>query len=93
MKKGQRSIRTLVNIIPYRNQPAIEIEVVLEKKSHSLFQLAFERSYSIFAYPKLMLKELGLEESGQIENNSVSNMDPLTCGMWHVTRSDIYYNE
>jgi hypothetical protein len=78
MKKSQRSIRTLVNIIPYRNQPAIEIaEVVLEKKSHSLFQLAFERSYSIFAYPKLMLKELGLEESGQIENNSISNMDPL----------------
>jgi hypothetical protein len=76
MKKSQRSIRTLVNIIPYRNQPAIEIaEVVLEK--HRIFQLAFERSYSIFAYPKLMLKELGLEESGQIENISISNMDPL----------------
>ena len=78
MKKSQRSIGTLINIIPYRNQSAIEIaEVVLEKKSHSLFQLAFERSYSIFASPKLMLKELGLEESGQIENNSISNMDPL----------------
>jgi hypothetical protein len=78
MKKSQRSIRTLVNIIPHRNQPAIEIvEVALEKKSHSLSQLAFERGYSIFAYPKLMLKELGLEESGQIENISISNMDPL----------------
>ena len=57
MKKSQRSIRTLVNIIPYRNQPAIEVaEVVLEKKSHSLFQLAFERRYSIFAYPKTDVK-------------------------------------
>ena len=83
MKKSQRTIRTLVNIIPYRNQSAIDIaEVILEKKSHSLYQLAFERSYSLdevtpfFAYPKLLLKELGLEESGQIENIYIS-MDLL----------------